>query len=281
MRGTRTLVLLGAGTLLLTLFLTLVAAPARAALPTQFFRLPLPLAPEPGSARLPASASFFEIEFPDARRGQIVRLDAWFPVGSMHAVRVAVDYVGLESEDTFRYGGGPLEVQYSAGYDEPWPLPTGIDLALVVPVGDASLHPLSAKPTALRGRVRSRVVAAEGLQVWTGFYADLVSPPTNSVREAPRDGFPSGSGLDLAMRGRFGGWVVDAVGRHPLFGAAARETTIHIGVERSVSPSLAVRAVGVTSIGPSRARLVDHAWGVSLVWRPEVRRVGADPDDRR
>lgn len=257
------------------------ASPAFAAgaLPTQVFYLPMPLAPEPGSGRVPVSLEFHEIEFPDARRGQIVRFEAWIPLSATRSTRLAMDYVGLESEELFRYGGGKLEAQYSQHLEDAWPTTMGLDLALTVPVGDPSLHPLSAKATALRLRLRGRIFGNESMSLWLGGFGRLVSPPEVGVREAPRSGFPSAGGLDLHFGLRTGGWGFTAHGRHPFVGGASEETTVRITVERDVTEHLAVRAGAGTSLAPITARLADHMWSLAVVWRPRVPR-GPAPDDR-
>jgi len=256
------------------------AARAAAALPTQVFYLPMPLGPDPESDRVPVSVGMHEIEFPDARRGQIVRLDVWIPISRTQNTRLSMDYVGLEGQDRFRYGGGRLEAQFSQHFEGAWPTTMGLDVALTVPVGDPSLHPLSAKATALRFRLRGRVLGDDLFAVWLGGWGRLVSPPEVGVREAPRSGFPSAGGIDLHLGLRAAGWGVTAHGRHSLLGGAPEETTVRITLERDVTEHLAVRAGAGTSIAAQAARLADHLWSLELVWRPRVQHA-PQADERR
>lgn len=244
--------------------------------------LPLPVAPDRAAARTEASIGLAEFELPDARRAQIVRLEGWIPVQSNQFTRLSMDYVGLESEDLFRYGGGRLEVQWSAHYEDAWPAALGLDLALTVPVGDASLHPLSAKAPALRARLRGRVAGGSQWYVWVGAWSRTVSPPENSVREAPRGVFPSASGFDLAVRLRGAGWGFDGAVRTPVFGGAPSETTVDLALRRHLTEALAAELGGAVSLGPEDDRMFDHMASLSLIWTPKLRaRDHTDDRDRR
>lgn len=268
-----------------TALLVASALPALAQdpLPRQMLYLPIPLCPDPQSGRTEASLGFHEFELPDGRRAQIARVNWWIPLGTHQFARVGVDYAGLESEDLFRYGGGRMEIQWTTQYESAWPAPFGLDLALTVPVGDATLHPLSAKAPALRGRLRSRLVTMGPVHVWVGLWSRVVSPPSNDVREAPRGAFPSGAGLDAVVRVQGGGWGFESAVRRPYVGGVPLETTLHATITRHFSDALAVRVGAATSIEIDVQRLMDHMASVALVWTPRIdrdRQGGRDDDER-
>ena len=247
-------------------------------LPRQVLYLPLGLDPDPASGERPVSIDYRDLELPDARRAQWIRLGWWVRLTGSSAARVSLDYVGLESADRFRYGGGRADVQWTQRLGGLLFVPTALDLAVTVPTGDASLHPLSAKAPAMRVRLRVSPIAVGGLRWWFGGYARRVSPPSEDVREDPLSAFPSGSGLEVAVKGRWGDFGLIASARHPVDGLP-ESTSFLLETEWSWSEELGVRIGGLLDVGPRDARSLDHAWSLGLVWRPAPRSTGDDRED--
>ena len=256
------------------------AARAQDQLPSQVLYLPLPTDPDPESGRTPVSAGIHAFELPDGRRAQWIRVQWWTRRSKMHAVRLSIDYAGIESREQFRYGGGRAEAQYAARFDGVWPGVLATDLAVTAPIGDATLHPLSAKAPALRGRLRVRPVAVGATRLWVGVWGRLVSPPgDDDVRAAPLEDFPSGYGIDAALGWRSASWGTALVARQA-YGDLPRETTLTAQLDRTVTADLALRLGGGLSIGPRGARLFDQFVAAALVWRPVTARP-TDREDRR
>jgi hypothetical protein len=247
-------------------------------LPRQVLYLPLGLDPDPATGMRPVGITFRELELPDARRAQWIRLGWWVRLTGSSAARVSVDYVGLESTDRFLYGGGRADVQWAQRLGGLLVAPSALDLAVTIPTGDASLHPLSAKAPALRARLRVSPLAVGGVRWWLGGFVRMVSPPAEDVREDPLSAFPSGRGLEVAARGRWGAFVVTASARHPLDGLP-ESTSFFLEADWSWSEALALRVGGLVDVGPRRERSLDHGWTLGLVWRPAPRPTGDDRDD--
>lgn len=246
-------------------------------LPQQVLFLPLGTGVDPEDRGAPVSLTFRDIELPDARRAQWIRLSWWVRLTPRQSVELALDYVGLESRELMRYGGGRAEVQWSARPGALFTRPIGIDAALVLPTGDASLHPLSAKFPAVRGRLRAALLDFGSLKLWTGAWGQLVSPPSRDVRQDPLASFPSGWGVDAALEARAGGWRLAASARRP-FADLPEAFSFALDVDRFFTPELALRLGGMLDIGPRLERSLDHGWTAGLVWRPEV---DVEPEGRR
>ncbi len=248
-------------------------------LPRQVLYLPFGLDPDPATGMRPVSIAFRALELPDARRAQWIRLGWWVRLTGSSAARVSVDYVGLESTDRFRYGGGRADVQWAQRLGGLLFAPSALDLAVTIPTGDASLHPLSAKAPALRARLRVSPFAVGGVRWWFGGFVRMVSPPGEDVREDPLSAFPSGRGLEVAARGRWGAWTVTGSARHPLDGLP-ESTSFFLEADWSWSEDLALRLGGLFDVGPRSGRSLDHGWTLGLVWRPAPRTTGDEREDR-
>lgn len=174
------------------------AAPQTAPQQMLYFTMPLDPLDTEGPTPLRVTASWLEL--PDLRHGQILRLSWWTRVAPSHAARFALDYVGLERGEDFQYGGGRATFGWTSRLGGVQKRSLAIDLDGNLPTGDPELHPLSARAPMARLRVRASVIAQPRYQVWLGWSAQRVSPPSDKNREVPLDWFASVSAYEIAMR---------------------------------------------------------------------------------
>lgn len=185
------------------------SAPAQGDLPDQmvYFGLDGDPISDPRSAPVRFVAAW--MEFPDARQGQLYRLSWWKKIGNSHAAQVSLDYAGVESASSYRYGGGRPRVRWTSRIGAHEGFGLAIDLAGHVPLGDETLFPLSARAPMAIVRLRASLFHVGGVRLWGGWWGRQVSPPSASNRQDPLTSFASGSGFDALMEWRFGTVDVD------------------------------------------------------------------------
>jgi hypothetical protein len=262
------------------LLLLAFALPARAIateLPRQLLFLPLPIPPGPDEPAMPLRLVGNVLRLPDGRDAQLWRLSWWVRAGDAHRVGVAFDYVGIEGEQLFRWGGGAARLQWSSRLGAIVGRPLEIDLEGNLPHGDESLHPLSAKAPAVQARIRMRAITVGSWQLTTAWWARRVSPPSERVRIAPNEVFPSGSGVDVLLRRVTGHGDAELVVQRPLAGLP-EATWVHLRVDLPLAADLAVTAGAMAGIGPTAKRPIDHGFALGLTWRPAPRERAPDED---
>lgn len=247
------------------------ATSARAqTLPRQLIFLPLPVPPGPDEPSMPVRLLAHAMRLPDDRDVQLWRLSWWVRVGDAHRAGVAFDYVGVESEQRFRWGGGAARIRWSSRLGRLMGMPVAIDLDGNLPHGDESLHPLSAKAPALQARARVQWMSWGAWRITTGWWGRRVSPPSASVRIDPNAWFPSGSGVDLLVRRVGPRGDAELVVQHPL-GGLPEATWLHLRFDVPLGDDLAVSFGGMAATGPTDARPIDHGFTFGVTWRPAPR----------
>jgi hypothetical protein len=207
------------------------------------------------------------MRLPDQRDAQVYRLSWWTKIGNAHAAEVALDYAGLKSGDSFRYGGGGNRIRWTSRV---FPLrrhSIGLDFAGSLPLGDETLFPLSARAPMVmfRGRV---VVARFGfVRLWAGWWARRVSPPSDENRQDPLSGFASGTGFDALMEWRTDRVDVDWMLHLPTGGPVHRVFHWTVDADWWVGRELALRTGFGLDTGPRSDRSFDWSVRVGATWR--------------
>ena len=250
------------------LALAVIALPARAQLlPDQMIYRGLGSDPvdDPGGG--PVRLELSRAELPDARTAQVYQLSWWAKIGSAHAAQVALDYVGLEGEESFRYGGGPVSVRWTTRFSL-GPVDVALDAATDVPLGDPSLFPLSARAPMGIFRPRVGLLDLGPARVWVGWWARRVSPPSESNRQDPLSGFASGSGYDALMRWRADRFDLEALLHLPTGGPRHRVFHWSAHADWWFAEDLALRVGGGLDTGPRTDRSLDWEVLLGATWRP-------------
>lgn len=214
------------------------------------------------------------IRLPDDRDAQLWRLSWWLKVGDAHRVRLALDYIGLESAEQFRWGGGAARVQWSSRLGNWWGRPVAFDVEGNLPHGDEALHPLSAKAPLVQFRMRAQWMQWHQWQLTTGWWARQVSPPSDRAREQPLSYFPSGSGYDVILRRATARADAELVLQRTLGGLPAA-TWLHTRFDVPLSSDLAMTLGAMIALGPAVDRPIDHGFTLGLTWRPAPREASA------
>jgi hypothetical protein len=254
--------------LLLTLIVFVGSASGQDELPDQMIYGGLegdPVA-DPRSAPVRLTATWMRL--PDQRDAQTWRLSWWSKIGNAHAAQIAWDYVGLKSEDSFRYGGGRTLIRWTSRIFPLGRHSIGLDFAGNLPLGDETLFPLSAR--APMGIFRGRVALARVgfARVWAGWWARRVSPPSDSNREDPISGFASGTGFDALMEWRLPWADIDWMLHLPTGGPAHRVFHWTVDADWWIGRELALRTGFALDTGPREDRSYDWALRLGVTWRP-------------
>ena len=256
--------------LLLPLLLLAIAHPVQAQeeLPDQMIYGGLEGDPVADPRSAPVRLVVNWMRLPDQRDAQVWRLSWWSRIGNARAAQIAWDYVGLKSEDSFRYGGGRTLVRWTSRI---FPLERhsiALDFAGNIPLGDETLFPLSAR--APMGIFRGRVsIARWGMsRFWVGWWARRVSPPSAANREDPLDNFASGSGWDALMEWRLNRVDVDWMLHLPTGGPQHRVFHWTVDADWWVGEELALRTGFALDTGPRQERSYDWSVRLGATWRP-------------
>jgi hypothetical protein len=207
------------------------------------------------------------MELPDGRHAELYRLSFYHAIGTRHFARFAQDYVGIESENQFLWGGGRTEAQWTSQLGPTRGRRVALEAIGSLSTGEEKLHPLSAGAPSLQMRVRAQWFGAGPIELWTGASARLVSPPGESDRQAPRSAFPSGNSLDATFRWARGRWESQAQLRYDAVGLpkswwASWTTVVPMGQQ------LSLRVAGHAGFGPVESRMIDNAWTLGVTWQP-------------
>lgn len=220
---------------------------------------------DPGSG--PARFEAQWLELPDGRTAQDYRISVWTKIGTAHAAQVALNYVGLEGKDSFRYGGGRASVRWTTRLGLGRRLALALDAGGDVPLGDPTLFPLSAR--APMGIVRTRVglVRAGFVRLWAGWWARRASPPSDRNRQDPLGGFAAGSGYDAMMQWRLHPVDVDWMLHLPTGGDLDRVFHWTVRADWWVADDLALRIGAGLDTGPAQDRSFDLQVLLGATWR--------------
>lgn len=220
---------------------------------------------DPRSAPVRFVASW--MGFPDSSEAQLYRLSWWTKIGNAHAVQVALDYVGVESERKFRYGGGRPRVRWTSRIGPQKGFGFALDLAGHLPLGDPSLFPLGARAPMGIVRLRASLLDVGPLRVWFGWWARRVSPPSASNRQDPLSVFDSGSGYDLLMEWNSDHVDLEGLLHLPVAGSLDRAFHWTLDADWWVSRDVALRTgVGIDT-GAAQDRSYDLLFRVGATWR--------------
>ena len=257
--------------LLLTGGSSLFGGSARAAeqqdLPRQMFFFGMPLDPLDQEGPWPLRAGLRVLELPDGRDAQILRIGGWTRVGGSNAARWSLDYVGIENDEVFRYGGGRTTLGWTSRFGGVSRRSVALDLDGNLPTGDTGLYPLSARAPAIRLRVRASLIYRPRWQLWTGVWTQRVSPPSGEHRDRPLAAFVSGSGYELHLRWstpRLDGKLSASFDRAGVPDSQWWEFETDLPLSRD----LAVRVGAYLGVGARGNRRADHGWSIGLSWRP-------------
>ena len=259
---------LGCAAVLLGIAALPTAASAQGALPDQMIYGALE--GDPISDPRPAPVRFVAtwMELPDFRNAQQYRLSWWMKVGSSHAAQISLDYVGLQSQETFRFGGGRSLIRWTTRIGSKEGFGFALDLGANLPLGDETLFPLSARAPMGTVRVRASVLRVGFARLWAGWWARRVSPPSDANREDPLTGFASGTGFDGLMEWRMGRLDLDWTLHLPTGGTINRVFHWTVTADCWLSSDVARRMGFGLDTGPQSDRSYDYAFQVGATWRP-------------
>jgi hypothetical protein len=255
----------------LVVLASLSAVDARAQnLPPQMLILPWELAP-PGLGT-DAFASLLvldghSLELPDGRHAELYRLSVTHAIGDRHFARFTQDYAGLESRDRFLWGGGRTEIQWTTRLGPGRGRRVALEAAGALSTGEEKLHPLSAGAPTLRLHGRVQWLGDGPVELWTGVSERMVSPPSESERQAPRSAFPSGRSYDAILRWSGSRVHAEALLRYDT-GGLPRSWWSSLSTSVRVSSQLSLRLAADGGWGPHGARMLDHGWSFGVAWRP-------------
>ncbi len=270
---------MGYGWLLCLVAIALVAAPGPVdevwaqspPRPRQLIQPPLLLDPYDLDPSNPVDLRLRVYHLVDTRRVENYTLTGWRRIGNRHAFAWQLAYAGVEEQDFIRYGGGAPRVQWTTHLAPAESGGLAIDLGVVPPVGDKTLYPVSAQAPSVEGRLRWSPIGRGGWRLWLGYWGRRVSPPDE--RTVPLEYFPSGSGLDLSLRGHLGPHGFSVFLQRAL-GGLSRAVWLDGEVQLALGGSLAL-VTGVSgSLGDDEERLFDVGWTVGLSWRAKVNEGG-------
>jgi len=208
------------------------------------------------------------MRFPDGRDAQLYRLSWWTKIGTAHAAEVALDYDGIQSEDTFQYGGGRTLIRWTSRIFPLNDRSIALDLAGNLPLGDEELFPLSARAPMGMFRVRMSLARIKFARVWFGWWARRVSPPSSANREDPLSGFASGTGFDGLMEWRWKRLDMDWMLDLPTGGPVHRVFHWTMTGDWYFVEDLALRFGFGLDTGPRTDRSVDWVASLGATWRP-------------
>ena len=258
----------GCAAVLIGLALTPVAALAQDTLPDQMIHGALES--DPISDPRPAPVRFVAtwMELPDLRNAQLYRLSWWTKVGRSHAAQISLDYVGLQSQESYRFGGGRSLIRWTSRIGSKDGYGLALDLGANLPLGDETLFPLSARAPMGTVRVRASVLRVGFARIWVGWWARRTSPPSESNREDPISGFASGTGFDGLMEWRMGPLDVDWILHLPTGGTINRVFHWTVNTDCWLSSDVALRLGFGLDTGPQSDRSYNYAIQVGATWRP-------------
>jgi hypothetical protein len=207
------------------------------------------------------------MQFPDGRDAQLWEFSWWNKIGNSHAAYVALDYVGMESADTFQYGGGRSLVRWTSRMGSKMGRGLALDVAAHLPLGDEDLFPLAARAPMGIVRVRWSAWRAGFSRWWVGWWARRVSPPSEENREDPLSGFASGTGFDGIMEWTLPRADIEWMLHLPTGGKLHEVFHWSVNADFWVSGDLALRAGYSIDTGPRNERSFDHSLLLGATWR--------------
>jgi len=225
---------------------------------------------DPISDSRPAPVRFVAnwMELPDQRKAQIYRLSWWTKIGNAHAAQFSMDYVGIESAEVFRYGGGRSKVRWTSRIGNREGFGFALDLAAHLPLGDETLFPLAARAPMGIVRTRVSVLHRGAVRFWVGWWARRVSPPSDENREDPLSGFASGTGLDALMEWRLGRVDVDWLLHTATGGPMDRALHWSVIADWWFAADVALRVGAGLDTGALPDRSLDYMISLGATWRP-------------
>lgn len=233
--------------------------------PAQLLFAPLLLDPADSHAVRSVGVQLRVYHLPDGRRAERYSLGGWVPVGGSHAFAWELAYAGVEADDRLRYGGGAPRWQWTTRLRNADPVRIAVDVAGVLPLGDASLHPVAAKAPSVHARLRLSPVGGARWRVWVGYWGQRIAPPDE--RDRPLSYFPSGSGTDVAFVGSLAR-IRWEVWWHQQLGGLLDTTWTEANIDFFAAEDLAVRLGVAANPGPDDRRQFDLGWTLGLIWHP-------------
>jgi hypothetical protein len=229
---------------------------------------------DPRSAPVRLTGSWLRL--PDQRDAQVYRISWWTKVANAHGAQIAMDYVGLQSQSKFRYGGGRMLIRWTSRVFPLNDFSIALDLAGNLPLGEETLFPLSAR--APMGIVRPRVSLARigFARFWVGWWARRSSPPSEANRQDPLSGFASGTGFDALMEWRISRIDVDWMLHLPTGGEIDRVFHWSVAADSWFGEEVALRTGFAFDTGPRTDRSYDWMASLGITWRP----LADDQDER-
>ena len=221
---------------------------------------------DPRSAPLRFVANWMRL--PDQRDAQIYQISWWTKIGEAHAAKLSLEYVGLQSEESFRYGGGRTEIRWTTRIFPLRDFSLALDLAGNLPLGDETLFPLSARAPMGIVRVRASVARFSFARVWVGWWARSVSPPSDANRQDPLSGFASGTGFDALMEWRLSRLDMEWMLHLPTGGPMNRVFHWSVDADWYFGEDLALRLGLGVDTGPRTDRSYDWVVRAGATWRP-------------
>ena len=252
---------------LLGLLITPMVALAQDALPDQMIHAALEGDPISDTRAAPMRFVATWMELPDLRTAQVYRLSWWTKVGRNHAARISLSYVGLQSQESYRFGGGPASVRWTTRVGSREGFGRALDFGVNM-LGDETLFPLSARAPMGIVRVRASVLRFGFARIWVGWWARRVSPPSEANRQDPLSGFASGTGLDGLMEWRMGRVDVDWILHLPTGGTINRVFHWTATADCWLSSDVALRLGFGLDTGPQGDRSYNYAVQIGATWRP-------------
>lgn len=270
----------------LTVFLALDASAQQ--LPEQLVHPPLLAPARSDSTRAIVELELSVFDFPDGRRGEDYRLLSQWRPRERHRLFFELHYVGIESDSSRVYAGGPLAAGWSVELPRVLGLHWGSDTRVVLPTGDGDFHPLSAKAPSIEWNFRGGRWTEGGHGLWVSWWARRVSQPTDRVD--PQRFFPSGSGATVHADLSLGDTTLRLLARQDLGGNRAvsyRDADGAILAHQDLSEASSALWLGarashriaeelllggsfaISSPGESAdERLFDRSWSVFFRWSP-------------
>ena len=253
---------------LLALVLTPTVVAAQDTLPDQMIHGALEGDPISDVRSAPVRFVATWMELPDLRNAQLYRLSWWTKIGRAHAAQISFDYVGIQSQESYRFGGGSSHVRWTSRIGNREGFGLALDLGASLPLGDETLFPLSARAPMGTVRARASVLRIGFARVWVGWWTLRFSPPSDSNRQDPISGFPSGTGLDGLMEWRMGRVDVDWMLHLPTGGTINRVFHWTVNTDWWLSDDVALRMGFGLDTGPQSDRSYNYAVQVGATWRP-------------